>query len=185
MWPAAVSARMGTVVGVRFEDGVALAADRRATDGSTVRSDDLGKLFAFDAAGAVATGSASAIQEFGRRLEDELRQLRSRQSREPSMDALERLAGDVASETGVEAIVAARDDGVASLRAIDAEGGAVEDEVLARGTGAQVALGQLEGLTNDASVDEADGILESVLESVAERDTETGETADVWTLADG
>lgn len=185
MWPAAVSARMGTVVGIRFKDGVALAADRRTTDGSTVRSDELGKLFAFDAACAVATGSASAIQEFGRRLEDELRQLRDRQNREPSMDALERLAGDVASETGAEAIVAARDDGVASLRAIDAEGGAVEDEVLARGTGAQVALGQLEGLANDAGIDEAAELLEGILESVAERDADTGGEIDVWTLADG
>lgn len=176
---------MGTVVGIRFDDGVALAADRRATDGSAVRSDDLGKLFAFDDAGAVATGSPSAIQEFGRRLEDELRQLRSREDREPSMGALERLASDVASETGAEAIVAAREDGLASLRAIDAEGGAVEDDVLALGTGAQVALGQLEGVDRDASVEEADGILENVLEAVAERDTETGETVDVWTLADG
>lgn len=176
---------MGTVVGIRLDDGVALAADRRATDGSTVRSDDLGKLFAFDGAGAGATGSASAIQEFGRRLEDELRQLRSREDREPSMGALERLASDVASETGAEAIVAAREDGLASLRAIDAEGGAVEDDVLALGTGAQVALGQLEGVDRDGSVEDADGILENVLEAVAERDTETGETVDVWTLADG
>ena len=176
---------MGTVVGIRFDDGVALAADRRATDGSTVRSDDLGKLFAFDAAGAVATGSPSAIQEFGRRLEDELRQLRSRQGPEPSMGALERLAGDVAGETGAEAIVATREDGVAALRAIDAEGGSVGDDVLALGTGAGVALGRLEGLASDTGVDEAEGLLGEVLETVAERDAETGGEIDVWTLADG
>lgn len=175
---------MGTVVGVRFEDGVALAADRRATDGNTVRSDELGKLFTFDAAGAGAAGSASAIQEFGRRLEDELRRLRSRENREPSIAALERLAGDVASETGAEAIVAAREGGVASLRAIDAEGGAVEDAVLALGTGAQIALGQLEGFDRDANVEEAAETLEDVLEAVAERDAETGGEVDVWTLAD-
>jgi proteasome beta subunit len=185
MWPAAVSARMGTVVGLRLADGVALAADRRATDGSTVRSDDLGKLFAFDAAGAGATGSAGAIQEFGRRLEDELRRLRDRQDRGPSIDALERLAGDAASGAGAEAVVAARDgEGVASLRAIDAEGGAVEDEVLALGTGAQVALGGLEGIDPETSVEEADELLESVLEGVAERDAETGSSVDVWTLTD-
>lgn len=175
---------MGTVVGIRLDDGIALAADRRATDGSTVRSDDLGKLFAFDGAGAGATGSASAIQEFGRRLEDELRRFRGREEREPSMDALERLAGRVASETGAEAIVAARDGGGASLRAIDAEGGAVEDDVLALGTGAQVALGRLEGIDRAAGVEEANEVLESVLAAVAERDAETGEEIDVWTLAD-
>lgn len=176
---------MGTVVGIRLADGVALAADRRATDGSTVRSDDLGKLFAFDAAGAGATGSASAIQEFGRRLEDELRQLRDRQNHGPSIDALERLAGDVASETGAEAIVAAREEGIAALRAIDAEGGSVGDDVLALGTGAQVAIGGLDGVDRETSVEEAAELLKDVLETVAERDAETGEEIDVWTLADG
>lgn len=177
---------MGTVVGIRLADGVALAADRRATDGSTVRSDDLGKLFAFDAAGAGAgaAGSASAIQEFGRRLENELRQLRDRQNHKPSIEALERLAGDVASETGAEAIVAAREEGVASLRAIDVEGGAIEDEVLALGTGAQVAIGGLEGIDPETSVEEVTGVLRDVLETVAERDAETGGEIDVWTLAD-
>lgn len=176
---------MGTVVGVRLDDGVVLAADRRATDGGTVTSERLEKLFAFDAAGAVAVGSASEIQEFGRRLEDELRQLQSRQNRDPSMGALERIAGDVAGETGARSIVAAREDGLAALRAVDSDGGSVEDEVLARGTGEQIALGQLEGLDRATSVEEAPELLRSVLDAVADRDAETGEEVDVWTLADG
>lgn len=178
---------MGTVIGIRLEDGVALAADRRATDGSTVRSDRLEKLFGFDAAGAVAAGSASAIQEFGRQLEDEIRQLRSRQNRDegPRIDALERLAGEAASESGAEAIVAARDgEGVASLRAIGSDGAAVEDPVLAQGTGAQVALGQLEDIDRGSDIGDAADLLEDVFETVSERDAETGDEIDVWTLAD-
>jgi proteasome beta subunit len=176
---------MGTVVGIRLADGVALAADRRATDGSTVRSDDLEKLFAFDAAAAAAAGSASAIQEFGRRLDDELRQLRNRQDRDPRIPAFERIAGDLASETGAEAIVAARDEsGIASLRAIDTEGGSTGDAVLALGSGAGLALGQLEAIDPGTEVEDAAGLLEELFESVAERDAETGSEIDVWTLAD-
>jgi proteasome beta subunit len=176
---------MGTVVGIRLANGVAIAADRRATDGNTVRSDDLEKLFTFDAAGAVATGSASAIQEFGRRLDDELRQLRNRQNRDPRIPALERIASDLAGETGVEVIVAARDvEGTASLRAIGAEGGSTGDDVLARGSGAGLALGQLEAIDPGAEVEDALGVLEDLFESVAERDAETGSEVDVWTFAD-
>ncbi|MDL5363933.1 20S proteasome subunit A/B [Halalkalicoccus sp. NIPERK01] len=177
---------MGTVVGVRLGDGVALAADTRATQGSSVRSESLRKLFEFDAAGAVAAGEPSAIQTFGRKLDAEVRRRQTEQGTTIRIDPLARLASDLASETGVEAVVAARDgDLVAHVRAIDSTGGELEEEVVAQGTGAEFALGQLEGMDRGIPVEEAPETLESVLESVAERDTETGEECTVWTLGDG
>lgn len=177
---------MGTVVGVRFENGIALAADKRATSGGSVRSERLQKRFEYDAAGAVATGEPSAIQAFGRKLDAEIRRRQTEQGTTIRIDPLARLASDLASETGVEAVVAARDgDLVAHVRAIDSAGGELEDEVVARGTGAAFALGQLEGLDREAPVEKAVELLESVLESVAERDTETGADCAGWTLEDG
>ncbi|MEM4782167.1 MAG: 20S proteasome subunit A/B [Halalkalicoccus sp.] len=177
---------MGTVVGVRLRDGVALAADKRATSESAVRSESLQKLFDYDAAGAVAAGEPSAIGTFGRRLETEIRTRQTEQGTTIRIDPLARIAGDLASETGVEAVVAARDgELVARVRAIDSSGGELAEEVLAQGTGAQFALGQLDGIDRELSVREADERLESLLRRVAERDTETGEEIDVWTLEDG
>lgn len=176
---------MGTIVGIRVRDGIALAADRRATDGSTIRSESLDKLVEFDAAGTVAAGAASAIQTFGRKLEGEVRRRRTEQGTAIRIDPFARLASDLANETGVETIVAARDgDGTARIRAIDATGGELEDGVLARGTGAQLALGNLESVDRDVSVEEVLEILESALERIAERDARTGEEIDVWTLED-
>lgn len=178
---------MGTVVGVRLADGVALAADKRATSGSTVRSESVEKCFSFDgaAAGAVAAGETGSIQTFGRKLDTELRQRGTERGSQIRIDPLSRLAGELAADTGVEAIVAARDDrGVARMRAIDAAGGELDEEVAARGSGAEFALGQLEGTDRDESIDGAADALESVLGRVAERDTETGADCTVWTLPD-
>lgn len=177
---------MGTVVGVRLEDGVAIAADTRATSGSSVRSESLEKLFGFDAAGAAVAGEPSAIQTFGRKLESAVRSRQTEQGTTIGIDPLARLASDLAGETGVDAVVAARDDeGTARLRAVDAAGGELDEEAAARGTGVEFALGQLDGMDREVSVAEAIEALESVLGNVAERDTETGPECEVWTLEDG
>lgn len=176
---------MGTCVGVRLEDGVALAADTRATSGSAVRSESVEKLFRFDAAGAAAAGEPGAIQTFGRKLESEVRSRETEQGKPIGIDPLSRLASDLASETGVEAVVAARDDeGVARLRAVDAAGGELDEEVAARGTGAELALGGLDGLDRERGIEGAADALESIFERIAERDTETGPECEAWTLAD-
>lgn len=177
---------MGTIVGLRVDDGVTIAADRRATSGGTVRSDTVRKLFDYDAAGAVATGDPGEIEEFGRSLDAEIRRLQTRQGTTIRIPALERLASDLAAETGVEAVVAARNpDLVAELRAIDTTGGVVSDPVVARGSGAQVALGHLDGADLDIALDEAESLVEGAFEAVAERDTATGDEIDVWRLTDG
>lgn len=179
---------MGTVVGVRLADGVALAADKRATGGSTVRSESVEKLFAFDGAeaGAVAAGETGPIQTFGRKLDTEVRQRGTEQGSPIRIDPLSRLAGELASETGIEAVVAARDgDGAARMRAIDSAGGELDEPVVAQGTGAQFALGQLDGMDRGIPVGKASEVLESMFERIAERDTETGEDCEVWTLEDG
>lgn len=175
---------MGTIAGIRLADGIALAADRRAIAGGAVRTEHLEKLFDYDDAGAAATGEPGAIQAFGRRLDDELRQLRTRQTA-VRISTLERLASEIAAETGTEVLVAARDgDGIARLRAIDPEGGATGDDALARGTGAQLALGQLDGADLTIEIRNARELLEGVFDAVAERDSDTGDEIDVWTLED-
>ena len=177
---------MGTVVGVRSSDGIALAADKRTTSGGAVRSKNVEKLFEYDAAGAVAAGEPSAIGTFSRKLDTEIRRRQTEQGTTIRIEPLSRLASDLAAETDVEAVVAARDDDlVAQIRAIDRSGGELTEEIVAQGTGAEFALGQLEGVDRKKQVREANGILESIFESVAERDTETGKEIEIWTLEDG
>lgn len=181
----AVHPSMGTIIGVTAEDSVVLAADRRVTEGGTVRSESGEKLFDYEHAGAVVTGTQGAIQEFDRELESEIRQRRMQEERPIRIQAVERIASRLAGEHGVEAIVAAHDEeAVARLRGIDSGGGVVTDEIVAYGTGASVAMGRLEAEDWDVSVEEAADRVRDVVKSVAERDTDTGEEIDVWTLED-
>jgi 20S proteasome alpha/beta subunit len=56
---------------------------------------------------------------------------------------------------------------------------------MALGSGASLALGQLEAADPDSmSVSAAESFATELFDAVAERDPGTGDEADVWTLAD-
>lgn len=197
---------MSTIVGLRCRDGVALAGDRVHTRAGRIESRNRQHVFGFDAdpdpVGAAAVGAD--VGRFADRLESGLRSYRL--ERGPvSLAALERLASDLASETGSEAVVAARADGDAgadatagsdadaaerrpgraSLRGVYADGSTLADPPFALGSGASLALGALEAAeAGSLSVSAAESFLADLFESVAERDPGTGAEIDVWTLAD-
>ena len=175
---------MSTIIGVEAIGAVALAADRaNVTDGTATGSVD--RLFGFDDAGTVAVGDPGSVASFGRRLEAELDRERLERDREVDVDRLARMASDISAEENVEAIVAAPDgDGVARLRSVDSHGAVLEDSVAAFGTGAQVALGILEGESFDGQSSDLEERVREILESVAERDAETGDELDSWSLSD-
>lgn len=174
---------MSTIVGIETDRGVALAADRASVSDGTVGG-EVDRVFAFEEAGAAAVGEPGDVAAFGRRLGSELDRDRIERDRAPTIDRLARLASDVAAEEGVEALLAARDDdGAVRLRSVDASGGVLADTVAAAGTGAGVALGVLEDERPDGAPDVLEGTLRDVLARVAERDPETGESVDAWSLA--
>lgn len=175
---------MSTIVGVETDGVVALAADRaNVTDGTATGSVD--RLFEFDDAGAVAVGDPGSVASFGRRLESELDRERLGRDREVGLDRVARMAAEISAEENVEAIVAARaDEGAARLRSVDSHGAVLDDTVAAFGTGAQVALGILESETFDGESPDLEERLREILGSVAERDAETSDDLDSWSLSD-
>ena len=176
---------MGTIVGVRSLDGVVLAADRRVVTDGTVRSDDVQKLHEFDAAAVALEGSPGDLQAFARQLRSEIDRLETSQETAIRITALERLVSRLAEETAVEALLSARDaDRIARLRSIDGTGGAYEETVAAWGSGAQLALGRLETLDADVPLDEVELLLRETFDAIAERDSTTGTSVDVCSLAD-
>jgi proteasome beta subunit len=173
---------MSTIVGVEAAAGVALAADRANVSGDTVTG-SIDRVFEFGEAGAAAVGNPGDVGAFERDLRSQLDRDRIERDREARIDRLARVASQVAQDAGVEALVAARDDGDrARLRAVAASGAALEDRVAAFGTGAPVALGRLEGESFDGDIEALEERVREVLEAVAERDSETGEEVDVWSL---
>lgn len=176
---------MPTVVGTQLADGVVLAGDRFETRDGQLVSEDCQRVFAFDDAAVGVSGAAGDVQALVRQLTDERRQYEHRQGQSPTATAMERLVSELAEEVGSPALVAARDDnGRGTLARIDADGGTTREQIAAIGTGEAIAVGLLEGMDLDVAVARGQDRLESILRTVAERDTETGEHIDAARVMD-
>lgn len=175
---------MATVVAIEASGGIVIAGDSRETQGSTVTSERADRVFDLDGAGVGAVGDAGDVDEFRRRLDSELRSRELETDRDPDLGWIARAAAEITSETGVEAVVGARDDeGVPGLRQIGPDGSVLENGTVALGSGAPVALGRLEGTDPDVDLAAAEERARAAVGAAAERDTGTGGDVDVWTLA--
>lgn len=176
---------MATIVGIETEAGAVLAGDRLLTEGGTVESESKRHVFNLDGVGAAAVGESGGIDEFRRKLESEVQSYETEEGEAMRISRLATVASNLSVE-GVEAIVAARDDDAAArTRGIDADGGIVTDDTLAFGSGAQMALGALEGRDEDLSLDDAEELASSAVETAMERDTESGGEVDTYRLSSG
>jgi len=171
---------MPTVIAFESAEGVVVAADRTVVRGNTVASTSADRTLDFeDCGGAVVDDPDHARRE----LDAKLRKYRTDHGESPTVEPFTRLVQEVAESVGTDAAVGARDEhGEAQLRAVYADGSVLEDPPLALGTGAELALGRLEG-AGPEDLDSAEAFARDVLAGVAERDTRTGEAHDVWTLA--
>lgn len=172
---------MPTVITFECEGGAIVAADRTVVRGSTVASTAAERILDFDDCGGAAVDDPAEVR---RNLGAEVRAYRLDHDRSPGIEPVTQLAVEVVREVGTDAVVVARDDdGRATVRAVYADGSVIKDDPLALGSGAELALGQLETAPSLA-LGEAEEFAREVLAGVAERDPRTGEEVDVWTLAD-
>ncbi|GAA0234938.1 20S proteasome subunit A/B [Haladaptatus pallidirubidus] len=174
---------MATVVGVVCPEGVVLAGDRRQTAGGTVTSDSVQRVFDYDFAGCAVVGDPGSIGKFDRTFDAELRTYQTEREEPVSSTRLARTAGEIAEETGVDALVAGRDeDGSVVLHEVGNDGRTVETEVAALGSGSPVAFGRLEGGKTADDLDAAEALVRDTLRAVAERTTDAGTDIDVFRL---
>lgn len=170
---------MATIVAVDCTDGALLAGDRLVVeDGVVVGSRQ--HVFAFDGVGAAAVGDDP--DGFRRQLDAALREYALERG-EPGIDAASRMAADLVEETRVEAFVVARDgEGRAGVRVV--ADGVLEEDVTARGSAAEVVLGQLETV-GEVDLRAGETRVREAFRAGASRDPGTGEDPDLWRLGDG
>jgi proteasome beta subunit len=179
---------MATIVAVETEEGAVLAGDRRHTEGNTVASDEKTHVFDFGAVGAAAvggeeTGTTGGIDEFRRRLETEVGSHETEHGEEMGLTRLATRASELADDEGVEAVVAGRDDdGEAAIRGVRSDGALLGDVVVAFGSGAQLALGVLDGREEDLSLADAEDLARDAIDAAADRDTDTATEIDIYRL---
>lgn len=172
---------MPTVITFECEGGALVAADRTVLRGDTVASRTAERVFDLEDCGGAAVDDPDEVR---RQLDAEVREYRTREDRPPGIDPFTRMTRDVVRAVGTDAAVLARDDqGRPRVRAVYADGSVIEADPLALGSGAELALGQLETAPS-LDLAEAEAFAREVFEGVAERDPRTGGEVDVWTLAD-
>lgn len=172
---------MPTVVAFETEGGAVLAADRLVVSNDTVSSKRAERLATFGDCGGAAVDDPG---EFRRELDGKRREYETDHGGNPGIEPFTQLASEVAGAVGTDAAVLARDDdGHARARAVYADGSVIDDSPVALGTGAELAFGRLEAGVPEG-LDEASTFARELIEGVGERDTRTGDEADVWTVAD-
>lgn len=174
---------MGTVVAIESGGNVAIAGDTRAVADGTVTGQQVERVVDLGSVGAGLAGETGAIQEFRRQFEAELRGIRIERDDGLGIDEIARIAARHASDAGIDAVIAARDsDGVPRLREVGADGQVLEESTAALGSGAELAYGQLESAGAELDGDEVTSTARSILETVIQRDADSGGDVDVWAL---
>lgn len=168
-----------TTVGVRAEDGVVLATDRRASLGNMVSSKAVQKVEQIHpTAGMTISGSVSAAQSLIRAIQSETKLYETRRGEPMSMQALSTLLSNLLRSGAyliVVPVVGGVDDTGPHLYSIDALGGTTEEDYTTSGSGTQFALGVLENRYEDGlSMDEAADAATDAVATAMERDTASG-----------
>lgn len=175
-----------TTIGLVCKDGVVLVSDKRATMGNLVAHKIVQKSFMIDRhIGATVAGAVSDAQALIRWLQAEAKLYRMRKGEEMSVGAIATLCGNIMFSQRyfpliVQLIIGGVDKSGSKLYSIDPLGSAIEDKVIATGSGSPVAYGVLEdSFKEDMLVDKAVKVGVRGLRSALERDAFTGNGIDV------
>jgi proteasome beta subunit len=169
-----------TTVGIVCRDGVVLAADRRASLGNMVLSENVTKVFQIDDHLAVAAaGSVGDILGLVRLLRAEAKLYRARVGKEMSVKALATLTSNRLHEGGGYAyfawLLVAGYDEKPGLYSIAAAGGVTEDRFTAAGSGMEFAFSVLEeNYRDDFSLEEGIKLALRAIKAATRRDVFTG-----------
>ncbi|WP_135822534.1 Ntn hydrolase family protein [Halostella litorea] len=176
--PDGTVAKTGTTtVGIAATNGVALAADRRASlGGRFVANKGVDKVEQVHPSAAMTlSGSVGDAQAVVRQLRSEASLYEARRGRPLSMDALARVAGDLLRGAPVTPVLGGVDGDGTHVYDLDGGGGVMADDYAATGSGMQVAYGVLERQYEpDADLDGAVAAAADAVAAASERDTASG-----------
>lgn len=173
----------GTVVGLKYQNGIALASDTRSTSQYLVISKRARKIFEVqDNIGAAITGSGGDIQNFIDSLKTQAKLYRLRREEAISTKSLAQYASNLLHAQRffpyiVSVIFAGVDGSEPRLYFLDAMGGKLEEDKFASaGTGSEVAYGVLEQNYEENMKSEAGlRLAGQSIQQAIERDAATGD----------
>lgn len=175
------SAKTGTtIVGLAAEDGVVMAADRRASLGGRIVSNkDVQKVLEIQPNAALAiSGSVGGAQSFIRTLRAETNLYEARRGEYMSVNALATMASNLLRGGPyflVVPLLGGVDDEGSHVYSLDPSGSSMPDYYSAQGSGMQFAYGVLEQEYEEGmDLEDATSAAARAVKSAVERDTASG-----------
>ncbi len=181
-----------TAVGVKADDGVVLAADKRVTYGLVLMSKVAKKVFRItDRIGMASAGFMADMQTIARSVEVEIKLYEVENDIPMRVRSAAKLLSVLLYNRRhlpylVETIVGGVDDLGPHILVLDPIGAMIEDDYTALGTGSQVAIGILEsGYRKGMKVGEAKDLAIRAVKAAFSRDAASGDGIDVLTITSG
>ncbi len=175
-----------TTIGLATNDGVVLVSDKRATMGTLIAHKVVQKSFIIDRhLAATVAGAVGDAQALIRWMRAEARLYRMRKGEEISVQAISTLMGNVLFSSRyfpliVQLVIGGVDKTGSKLYSLDPLGSAIEDRVIATGSGSPYAYGVLEdAYKEDMDIDSATKVAIRAMRAALERDAMTGNGIDV------
>lgn len=182
----------GTTVGVRVKDGVVLAAEKRVAYGFYLMSRAGKKVFpVLDTMGIASAGLMADMQTLARILEAEIRLYELEVGAKPSVWTAAKLLSTILYGRRMlpyyaEVLVGGVDDKGSHLYSLDPIGAIIEENYVAAGSGAQLAISILESnYRPEMSLEEAEKLAISSIEAAMKRDAVSGDGIDILIISSG
>jgi len=176
----------GTTVGVKVDDGVVLAAEKRVAYGYYLMSKSGKKVYrVLDRIGIASAGLIADMQTLARILEAEMRLYELDTEHKPSVWTAAKVLSYILYERRLfpyyaEIIVGGIDETGPHLYSLDPIGAVLEENYVAAGTGAQLAISILESeYRSNMSVEETEKLVLKSLEAAMKRDAVSGDGIDM------
>jgi len=178
-----------TVVGIVYNDGVILGADRRAAYGTFVIGKSVKKLYRITPKiGLASAGLISDVQTIVRELNYHARMFQYNTSREITAKALSKLLSNILFANRLYPLITQTVIGGFTLNShgiyvLDALGSVIEDKYAAAGSGTEIALGILEAEYRDKmNRSEAKELALKAIRTAMQRDSASGNGIDLLIL---
>ena len=178
-----------TVVGISYNDGVILAAEKRVSFGNFVVNKNIKKTFSVtDQVGAACAGMVADMQILVRQVEalSKIRRLETRRSVPPNSVA--KLMSVIMFERRyfplLTQVIVGGIDAKPEIYTLDPLGSVLPDDYAAVGTGAELALGIIDAeYKPDMSEEKAKELAVRAIKSAIQRDAASGDGIDVLSVS--
>ena len=175
-----------TTIGIVFDGGVILAAEKRVTYGSMIMSKTGKKVFRIaDQVGVACAGLVSDMQILSREVEAQAKLFSYDMKRPMPAKATAKLMSNILFNRRMlplitQTIVGGMDGYTPAIYVLDVLGSLLPDDYAAVGTGAQMATGVLEqGYKDKMSLEDAKALVLKAIKSAVRRDVMSGNGVDL------